>query len=245
MGITRSGDCAIRREKTMFCVWLLAQEAQPFSMQTHQVRNPVVSLPLLLPTCSWLLLPPSAFALDVDDGGVGIDFRHGFPGQGSQVFQWSDDPTRPTGTNPKNVERMTTHAHELALTVVFQSDFQHTIGSSKGLRAQPGFVRGFLHSMPASWDETRVLSGEPGKLAIIARRHDATWYVGGINGTDQALTETLDLGFLGNGKHRISLIADTDRPSESTHSEFESTPTATIPLRLSARGGFAAKISPQ
>ncbi len=128
---------------------------------------------------------------------------------------------------------------------MFQSGIQHIIESAEGLRAQPGFVRDFLHSLPASWDETRVLSGEPGKLAIIARRLGSDWYVGGINGTDQTLTDTLDLGFLGNGKHRISLIAVTDRPSESAHSEFESTTTATIPLRLSARGGFAAKIAPQ
>lgn len=151
--------------------------------------------------------------------------------------------TRPVKTNPKMVKHLTTHAHELALLVVFQSGIQHVIESADGLAAQAGFVKDFLKAIPTAWDETKVLAGEPGRLAIIARRSGGTWYVGGINGTENALEESLDLAFLGEGERRVSLISDSSAPDASRHSEAVVTSKDRLPVKLSARGGFAAKIT--
>lgn len=150
---------------------------------------------------------------------------------------------RPVETNAKMVQNQTTHAHELALLVVFQSGIQHVIEHATGLMAQPDYVKEFLNRMPAAWDETRVLAGEPGRLAIIARRSGNTWYVGGINGTDNPTKEHLDLGFLTGGKRTISLITDSSERRTSLHRKIVSKPDEKLPVNLSPRGGFAAKIT--
>src|SRR3954469_25446207 len=77
----------------------------------------------------------------------------------------------------------TTNAHELALSIVFETPIQHFADSADSYRAQPAEVKSFLHDVPTAWDETRVLSGEPGQTLVVARRSGDVWYVGGINGT--------------------------------------------------------------
>jgi hypothetical protein len=152
--------------------------------------------------------------------------------------------TQPVTTNPKMVKNLTTHAHELALLVVFQSGIQHVIESATGLAAQPDFVKNFLKAIPTAWDETKVLAGEPGRLAIIARRSGDVWYVGGINGTDRVIEESLHLDFLGKGKWQIAMISDSPDPMRSAHQEITTSPADRVPVKLSPRGGFTAKITP-
>ena len=82
---------------------------------------------------------------------------------------------------------ITTLAHELALTVLFESGLQHLADRPESYYAQPTAVQEFLSSLPASWDDTRLLAGYPGKYVVIARRKGDTWYVAGINGTDEVL----------------------------------------------------------
>ena len=87
---------------------------------------------------------------------------------------------------------ITTNAHELALTVLYESGLQHLADRPSSLLAQPKEVQQFFGHLPAAWDETRLLSGYPGKSVVMARRKGSTWYVAGINGTDEP--QRLDLG---------------------------------------------------
>ena len=80
---------------------------------------------------------------------------------------------------------ITTHAHELALTVLFESGLQHLADKPESFLAQPQEVQDFLGHLPSVWDETRYVSGYPGESAVIARRSGSTWYIAGINGTDE------------------------------------------------------------
>lgn len=52
---------------------------------------------------------------------------------------------------------ITTHAHELALTVIFESGIQHLADRPESFLAQPQAVRDFLSSLPTAWDETRLI----------------------------------------------------------------------------------------
>ncbi len=79
---------------------------------------------------------------------------------------------------------ITTHAHELALTVLFESGLQHLADKPESFLAQPQEVQDFLSHLPSVWDETRFVSGYPGESVVIARRSGNTWYIAGINGTD-------------------------------------------------------------
>ena len=80
---------------------------------------------------------------------------------------------------------ITSNAHELALTVLFESGLQHLADRPESFLAQPREVQQFLGQLPAAWDETRLLAGEPGEYVVIARRSGSTWYVAGINGSDE------------------------------------------------------------
>ena len=73
--------------------------------------------------------------------------------------------------------RQTSAAHELALSVVFESGLQHFADSPEGYAAVPQGLR-WLRGVPVAWDETRLLSGYPGARATIARRRGRRWYVG-------------------------------------------------------------------
>ena len=101
---------------------------------------------------------------------------------------------------------ITTNAHELALTVLFESALQHLADRPESYLSQPREVQQFFGQLPSVWDETRFVSGYPGESVVLARRRGDTWYVAGINGTDQEKTLSVSLGFV-KGK-TITLFAD-------------------------------------
>ena len=129
---------------------------------------------------------------------------------------------------------ITTNAHELALTVLFESGLQHLADSPESFLAQPQEVQDFLGQLPAVWDETRYVSGYPGVSAVLARRSGKVWYVAGINGTDEPMTLETDLGFLGKKKVKARMFADTaDQPWQIT--DIKKLP---IQVECQPRGGF-------
>ena len=129
---------------------------------------------------------------------------------------------------------ITTHAHELALTVLFESALQHLADRPESLLAQPKEVKDFFGQLPTAWDETRYVSGYPGESVVLARRQGATWYVAGINGTDSERALAVPLGFV-KGKN-ITHFADGD-PWMISHPNK-------LPKQMTckSRGGFVMKI---
>lgn len=83
---------------------------------------------------------------------------------------------------------ITTHAHELALTVLFESGLQHLADRPSAYLSQPQEVKDFFTNLPSVWDETRLIAGEVGKYVILYRRLGSKQYIAGINGTDEPLT---------------------------------------------------------
>ncbi|MET8976832.1 glycoside hydrolase family 97 catalytic domain-containing protein [Streptomyces sp. NPDC004539] len=93
--------------------------------------------------------------------------------------------------DPANPRR-TTAAHELALTVVYQSGFNGYADSPDTYLAQPAAVRELLSTVPVAWDETRHLAADPGGHLVVARRKGRTWYVAGVNGRTTSIAPGLD-----------------------------------------------------
>ena len=135
---------------------------------------------------------------------------------------------------------ITSHAHELALTVLFESGLQHLADRPESFLSQPQAVQDFLGQIPAAWDETRLVSGYPGKSAVVARRSGNTWYIAGINGTDETCTLKCDLGFIGIYKH-ATLFAD----SNDNASPWQITTTRQLPTEITCqpRGGFVCVVT--
>ena len=132
---------------------------------------------------------------------------------------------------------ITTHAHELALTVLFESGLQHLADRPESFLAQPQEVKDFLGQLPSVWDETRLVSGYPADHAVIARRSGNTWYVAGINGTDEAKTISLDLNFI-TKKERKNMLLFADSGNADTPWSITRPTELPTTVTLQPRGGI-------
>ena len=90
----------------------------------------------------------------------------------------------------------TTNPHELALTVLFESGLQHIADRPESLLAQPQEVKDFFSELPAAWDETKFVCGYPSEYVVLARRKGTTWYIAGINGTNEVKSIDVNLDFI-------------------------------------------------
>lgn len=102
-----------------------------------------------------------------------------------------------------NIERVTTNSFELALSVIFLSGIQHYAETANGMKEVPLYIKECLRNIPAAWDETKFITGYPGKLVVIARRTGNTWYVAGINGENIGKELKIDLSFVNSTKGEI------------------------------------------
>ena len=131
---------------------------------------------------------------------------------------------------------ITTHAHELALTVLFESGLQHLADRPESLLAQPQEVQNFFGQLPAAWDETKFVGGYPADYAVVARQSNGKWYVAGINGTDNEREIAVNLDFIKDGK--FTIFADSgnaDSPWTIENIDANSLPKT---VKLLPRGGF-------
>ena len=132
---------------------------------------------------------------------------------------------------------ITSNAHELALTVLFESGLQHLADRPESFLSQPQAVQDFLGQLPTVWDETRYVSGYPGQSAVLARRSGDTWYVAGINGSDEPQTLATDLRFIKKGNARLFADDASGQWNINTISKLPSK------IACQPRGGFVLVIS--
>ena len=135
---------------------------------------------------------------------------------------------------------ITSHAHELALTVLFESGLQHLADRPESFLAQPQDVQDFLSLLPAAWDETRFVSGYPGESCVLARRSGNTWYVAGINGTDETKTLSVPLPFIKKVRE-ATMFADSGNKEQPWSIETIKKLPATVTCQ--PRGGFIFRIT--
>ena len=134
---------------------------------------------------------------------------------------------------------ITSHAHELALTALYESGLQHLADRPESFLAQPSEVQQYLGNLPAAWDETRLLSGYPADHAVIARRSAGTWYVAGINGTDTAKDITFSLGSIAQPSASMTTFEDSgDTANPWQIRQQVPVITAQQKITLQPRGGF-------
>ena len=99
-----------------------------------------------------------------------------------------------------------TRCHQLAMFVVYDSPMPIFSGNPSQAYLEPAFME-FLGTLPAAFDETRVLNAQLGDYIVTARRRGTDWYIGGMTDwTARDLTVSLD--FLGPGTFEATLCAD-------------------------------------
>jgi hypothetical protein len=140
---------------------------------------------------------------------------------------------------------LTTYAHELALSVVFESGWIHFADRVRAYRNLAAGPRDFLKVLPAAWDETRCLAGEPGKLAVLARRRGKQWFLGGLNGEKKSRSLRLDLSFLGEGSYTLTIHED-GRDGKTINSRSRTVRVSDgLTVEMREFGGFAARLMPE
>jgi hypothetical protein len=147
------------------------------------------------------------------------------------VFDPMDFTPLSLDTVPR-INRKTSDAFELALTVIFNAGIQHFVETPTGMKKQPSFVIDFLRALPTQWDDTKFVQGYPGKEIVMARVFNNQWYVGGINGENKQKTFSLDLSFLPEGKYAV--IIDAGKSVEKKNISVSDKATITV----QPNGGF-------
>jgi alpha-glucosidase len=142
----------------------------------------------------------------------------------------------------------TTHAHQLALAVVYYSPLQTLYWYDKPEMSKDEPELAFWDRIPTVWDETRVLDGRPGQSATVARRKGDEWFVGSITNTE-ARTVPLRLDFLPAGRrYEATIYADDPQADTRTHVGIRSQAVdagTTLKLVLPASGGQALWLRPR
>jgi alpha-glucosidase len=137
---------------------------------------------------------------------------------------------------------MGTRAHQLAMYVVFESPFQMVADHPGAYQNQPAFE--FIKQVPVTWDQTKVLNGQPGQFITIARRHGADWFLGCL-GNWEGRELVCPLEFLGPGRYTAEIYADSkdaDRFPKNVSIETKRVSASTrLTIRLAPGGGCAIR----
>lgn len=145
------------------------------------------------------------------------------------------DFTPMSPTDIPGIDRKTTAAFEIASPVIFTSGITHFAETPEGIAQLPDYVKEFIKQIPVSWDESMFIAGEPGKLAVFARRYGNKWFVAGINGEEIAKEFDIDLSFIPK-KLTGTMIYDGDTKNGFNHYEIKEDRKLTITMK--PNGGF-------
>ncbi len=151
----------------------------------------------------------------------------------------------------KGQEIQATQAKELALYVVIYSPIQMAADLPENYAKYPKPFQ-FIKDVPTDWEETLMISGEPGDYATIARkdRHSDDWYVGSIT-DENARTLSLPLKFLDpNRAYTAQIYRDGDKAGYKGAARFDIVieskrvkSSDTLTLKLAPGGGEAIRFA--
>lgn len=140
----------------------------------------------------------------------------------------------------------TTHAHQLALSVVMYSPLQTLFwyDTAANYNGEPEIE--FFDKVPTVWDDTKILNGEIGKYITTARKSGNEWFIGSITNND-ARTLELNFDFLeGNKKYKARVYSDDEKVKTKTQVALKDIVIkkgSKLKLNLKASGGAAIWIS--
>jgi alpha-glucosidase len=142
-------------------------------------------------------------------------------------------------------EVMGTRAQQLAMYVVYEAPFQMVSDTPKAYEDQPAF--NFIEHCPTTWDESKVLNGEPGEYITMARRNGTSWWLGAMTSW-QALDLFVPLRFLGPGQYVAEIYADADDaaqyPKNVSIRKENVDATTNLEIKMAPGGGYAVRFVP-
>lgn len=151
--------------------------------------------------------------------------------------------------NPRREEPSSqgTRCRQIAEYVLFHSPLS-MMCDSPSLYDREAECTAFIAAVPTVWDETRPIEGKIGESAVVARRKDNVWYVGGLCGHEPK-EFLIDLGFLGENAFEAELF--TDGANAAKHgSDYKRTSLTLdnnkkLAIKTAPGGGFAIRLTPK
>lgn len=140
-----------------------------------------------------------------------------------------------------------THAHQLAASLVFYSPLQTILWYDNPDRYDGEPEIEWFENLETTFDDTKVLSGYPGRNITIARRKGDTWFLAAMTNND-ARREEIPLDFLPEGTTWLALVY-TDDPTVETATKvrcesYTVTPSTVMKFDLQPKGGAAVRLTP-
>ncbi|MDP4276579.1 MAG: glycoside hydrolase family 97 catalytic domain-containing protein [Bacteroidota bacterium] len=141
----------------------------------------------------------------------------------------------------------TTHAHQLALSVVYYSpvQFLYWYDHPSQYKGEPEVE--FFDKVKTVWDDSKVLNGEIGQYISVARRSGNDWFVGAITGKTTR-TLPVPLSFLKPGQSYVASLY-TDDSTLTTGTKVKITrmlvsSKSVLRFNLQNSGGCAVYLTP-
>lgn len=140
----------------------------------------------------------------------------------------------------------TTHAHQLALAAIYYSPIQTLYWYDKPAMSDNEPELEFWDHIPTTWDETKVIQGEPGAFITTARRKGNDWFVGTIT-NNNGRNLKIPLSFLQSEKKYLASIY-TDDPTVATKTKvkverIKVSSSTILNVKLLPSGGHAIRIT--
>lgn len=146
----------------------------------------------------------------------------------------------PIACSPKKYDRTTTAAHELATVLIFTCGIIHYADKPEFFESLPPEALKIFRDAPARWDETKCLVGQPGEMAVFARRSGKSWFIAGMSGVTNSLPVTLDLAPYKKYHHRIAV---SEAPDAKTQVVVAQLADANLWQHdMPSRGGFILRL---
>jgi alpha-glucosidase len=161
----------------------------------------------------------------------------------------------------RRVEDNASHAYQLAKSVCFYSPWQFLYwydrpagsprrtggagGSHNVIGDEPELE--FFDHLPTVWDDTKVLHGQIGVYAVIARRSGQSWFIGCMN-ADKSHTFDVSLDFLDKDR-QYTAHTYSDEPAVPTRTSVKIRrrnvdSSSILKIELPPQGGQAIRIHP-
>jgi glucan 1,4-alpha-glucosidase len=142
----------------------------------------------------------------------------------------------------------TTLAKQLALYVTIYSPLQMAGDFPENFQKYPDAFQ-FIRDVPVDWDDTKVLSAEPGDYVVTARKKKSSedWFLGAITDENTRNME-VKLDFLSeNTTYEATIYRDGPKaswdknPQDYVIEKMEVSSKSTLNIKMAAGGGFAVR----
>jgi alpha-glucosidase len=134
--------------------------------------------------------------------------------------------------------------HQLALSVIYFSPLQSLYWYGRPEDYPNREEVEFWKELPTTWDDTRVVAGQPGEFIVVARRSGADWWLGAVTNTEARALD-VSFAFLPAGRTWLADIYEDAEPHRVVRRNAVVTAESILHFDLRASGGVAIRLHAQ